>query len=187
MAVIRIKNMVCPRCIETVRETLVFLNVHILSIDLGEVVIDRELSGEELIQLQTKLISKGFELLEDRNAILVDKVKSTIIEHIHYNKGELKVNFSTVLSETLDQDYTKLSKLFSNAEGITIEKFINKQKIEKVKELIEYNELNLSEIAFHLNYSSLAHLSSQFKKETGMTPSTYKKLEHKERNTLDAL
>jgi AraC-like DNA-binding protein len=92
-----------------------------------------------------------------------------------------------VLSETLDQDYTKLSKLFSNAEGITIEKFINKQKIEKVKELIEYNELNLSEIAFHLNYSSLAHLSSQFKKETGMTPSTYKKLEHKERNTLDAL
>jgi AraC-like DNA-binding protein len=126
-------------------------------------------------------------LLEDRNAILVDKVKSTIIEHIHYNKGELKVNFSTVLSETLDQDYTKLSKLFSNAEGITIEKFINKQKIEKVKELIEYNELNLSEIAFHLNYSSLAHLSSQFKKETGMTPSTYKKLEHKERNTLDAL
>lgn len=90
MAVIRIKNMVCPRCIETVRETLVFLNVHILSIDLGEVVIDRELSGEELIQLQTKLISKGFELLEDRNAILVDKVKSTIIEHIHYNKGEAR-------------------------------------------------------------------------------------------------
>lgn len=184
---IYIKNMVCPRCIDSVKE--IFNNMHIetLQVELGEVTTTSPISTEDKQTLKTKIAERGFELLEDQHSKTIAQIKAIAVEQIHYNKESLTVNFSTFLSDKLNQDYTSLSKLFSSVEGITIEKYVLKQKIEKVKELIVYNELNLSEIAFQLNYSSVAHLSSQFKKETGMTPSAFKKLDKRERNTLDSI
>tara|TARA_R110001583_G_scaffold8896_2_gene41958 strand:- start:5265 stop:5804 length:540 start_codon:yes stop_codon:yes gene_type:complete len=179
--------MVCPRCIETVREIFNKLNIETSYIKLGEVSISENINDSQKTQLEEELATRGFELLEDHSSKTIVQIKAIVVEQIHYNKESLTVNFSTFLSEKLNQDYTALSKLFSSVEGVTIEKYILKQKIEKVKELIVYNELNLSEIAFQLDYSSVAHLSSQFKKETGMTPSAFKKLEKRDRNTLDSI
>jgi AraC-like DNA-binding protein len=179
--------MVCPRCIDSVKEIFNELDIETLIIELGEVTTTFGISPAEKTQLEEKLASKGFELLEDQKSKVIAQIKATIIEQIHHSKERLTVNFSTLLSDRLNQDYTNLSKLFSSVEGITIEKYVLKQKIEKVKELIVYNELNLSEIAFQLDYSSVAHLSSQFKKETGMTPTEFKKLKNRDRNTLDSI
>ena len=179
--------MVCPRCIESVQEIFSTLNIETLQVELGKVSVANPINQEQHQSLASKLQERGFELLEDHNSKTIAQIKATIVEQIHYRKEALTVNFSTFLSEKLNQDYTSLSKLFSSVEGITIEKYILKQKTEKVKELMIYNELNLSEIAFQLNYSSVAHLSAQFKKETGMTPSAFKKLENRSRNPLDSI
>lgn len=179
--------MVCPRCIDTVRDILIQLEIQTVHIELGEVITANAIDNQQKEILREQLKQKGFELLEDKTSKLIAQIKSILVDQIHHSTENLNVNFSTLLSEKLNQDYTSLSKLFSSVEGITIEKYILKQKIEKVKELIIYDELNLSEIAFQLNYSSVAHLSSQFKKETGMTPSAFKKLEKRNRNSLDSI
>lgn len=179
--------MVCPRCIDTVRDIFNDLNIETASIKLGEIVTSITITPFQIKHLEEKLSARGFELLQDKNAKIIAQIKVIVIEQIHYPKENLTINFSTLLSSKINQDYTSLSKLFSSVEGITIEKYILKQKIEKVKELIIYDELNLSEIASQLNYSSIAHLSSQFKKETGITPSTFKKMNERDRNPLDSL
>lgn len=179
--------MVCPRCIDTVRDIFHGLNIPVVSVQLGEVIAENEVSPNALEELDTRLKQRGFELLQSQKAKLISQVKSIIINQIHYNGEKLNVNFSTLLTQKLSQDYSSLSRLFSSVESITIEKFILKQKIEKVKELMSYNELTLSEISYKMGYSSVAHLSSQFKKETGMTPTEFKKMNNYNRTTLDEL
>ena len=184
---INIKNMVCPRCIDTVRNIFHDLGIPTSSIALGEVKITTELSQDKKTQLEEQLITHGFELLHDQKSKLIGQIKAIIIEQIHHNNKVLKVNFSTIITEKLNHDYSSLSRLFSSVEGITIERFILKQKVEKVKELLFYNELSLSEIAFQVDYSSVAHLSSQFKKETGMTPTEFKKMKKPGHHALDSM
>lgn len=179
--------MVCPRCIETVRRIFNDLHAELQSIELGEVKVNSKLSSGQLEQLSQNLLTHGFELLEDQKSKLINQIKSLIVDQIHYQKESLNINFSSLLSEQLNHEYTSLSKLFSSVEGITIEKFILKQKVEKVKELLFYDELTLTEIAFKMNYSSVAHLSNQFKKETGMTPSDFKRLRKPGHRPLDNL
>ena len=167
--------MVCPRCIESVREIFNELGIKAIDVKLGEVKTNEAIDDGKKDALEEKLKAHGFELLEGKKSKLIGQIKTIIIKEIHYSDKPLLVNFSTLLSENLHYEYSYLSRLFSSVEGITIEKFIVSQKIEKVKELLFYDELTLSEIAFRMNYSSVSHLSSQFKKETGMTPSEYKK------------
>lgn len=186
--VLHIKNMVCPRCIETVQNVLNEKGYNVQSIKLGEVEIDREPSEEQTEELSVLFQKKGFELLTDRKSKIIGQIKSEIIRIIHYNENEiLHVNLSNHLSNLIGADYSFLSNLFSSEEGLTIEKYAILQKIEKVKELLSYGELNISEIAFKMDYSSVAYLSSQFKKTTGMTPGQYKNLKEKNRNPLDQL
>jgi AraC family transcriptional regulator len=182
---ILIKNMVCPRCIEAVRESLEILKIPFESIELGKVSLDNPLSTDQYIKLSVLLESRGFELLKSKNSALISQVKSLIVDQIHYSEQVLGENFSTFLAEKLDHEYTSLSRLFSQVEGITIERYITRQKIERVKELLFYDQLNLSEIAFKLGYSSVAYLSAQFKKETGMTPSEFKRNHSDNRTCLD--
>lgn len=179
--------MVCPRCISAVKNIMDSLKIEYTSIKLGEVIIPEKLTKSELLTLSNALKLEGFELLEDSKSKIIAQIKSIIIQHVHQLNKNLKVNYSTILSQQLNHDYTYLSKLFSSIEGITIEKYIVKQKIEKVKELMFYNEKTLSEIAFLMNYSSSAHLSSQFKKETGMTPSQFKKSKHPNHQSIDSI
>ena len=184
---VNIKNMVCPRCIDAVENVFNDLNVEVLSVQLGEVVIENDLVASQKVQLSEALTAKGFELLEDQKAKLISAIKSIVIEQVFYKKENLSTNFSDLLSEKLNHEYSSLSRLFSSTEGVTIEKFILKQKIERVKELIFYKELTLSQIAYEVGYSSVAHLSTQFKKETGMNPSEFKKLKESRRNSLDSI
>jgi len=142
-------------------------------IQLGEVVLQDPLSAEQLQSVKIQLQELGFELLDDNRKQLIEKIKATVIDHIHYAEDE-KFIFSEVLAKELHKEYSILSKLFSETEGITIEQFVILQKIEKVKELLAYNEMNLNEISFKLGYSSVAHLSAQFKKVTGLTPTQFK-------------
>lgn len=159
----------------------------ILSIKLGEIHLEKGFTPPEMEQLKQGLDPLGFELLESQSSILISSIKTALVELIHHSDRHLKVNFSTYLADKLKKDYTYLSRLFSSVEGITIEKFITAQKIEKVKELIFYNEMTFTEIAFSLNYSSVAHLSAQFKKETGMTPSQFKAQGKQHRHPIDRL
>lgn len=182
---ILIKNMVCPRCIEAVKTSLNEEGISFESIELGKVSLSSPLKTDQKIALSKSLESKGFELLESKNSALISQIKSLIIEQIHHSDENLSENFSTFLAEKLQHEYTSLSRLFSQVEGITIEKFITRQKIERVKEFLFYDQLSLSEIAFKLNYSSVAYLSSQFKKETGMTPSEFKQNHFNQRKSLD--
>lgn len=187
MCKIYIKNMVCPRCITAVEKTLMDLEISFDSVVLGEVILRSPLCKGSEIGLKSKLSDQGFELLESNQSQLISQIKNIVINQIHHSKESLKVNFSTLLSEALNTDYSIISKLFSSEEGITIERFILKQKIEKVKELLFYNQLTLSEIAFQMHYSSSAHLSAQFKKETGMTPSAFKKMKKPGHQSLDSI
>ena len=182
-----IKNMVCPRCVESVRQVFLDLQIEVIEIQLGAVSISKKISKTQKKILQSKLAEKGFEWLDDKNTKLINEIKSIIIHEIHYQNEASPVNFSHLLSSTLNYDYAYLSRLFSSVEGRTIERFILSQKIEKVKELLTYNELTLSEIAFQMHYSSSAHLSTQFKKITGMSPSAFKKLQNQERQYLDKI
>lgn len=167
--------MVCHRCKLAVENELKKLNLHPLKIELGEVVLKEDkLSKVQQAELSNNLKQLGFELLDDKRKKLIEQIKTLIIQSIHYDKEQPKKNYSAFISENLHHDYSYLSKLFSETEGITIEQFIINQKIEKVKELLVYDEKNLSEIAYETGYSSVAHLSSQFKKVTGFTPTAFK-------------
>lgn len=177
--------MVCVRCIMVVRQELEKLTISATSITLGEVETRNIVDDQQLLQLRNNLSDLGFELLDDNKKKLIEKIKTVIIEQIHYNDADNKHNFSEILSHKLHKDYSYLSALFSDVESITIEKYIINQKIEKVKELLVYDELSLSEIAYKLGYSSVAHLSAQFKKTTGLTPSHFKRLGGIHRKPLD--
>lgn len=183
--ILNIKNMVCPRCIMAVERVFDELQIPVKSVRLGEVVTDEPVTGKQKEELDQKLQPLGFEVLESGKSALISKIKSLIIQQIHYPEEPLKVNFSTYLAEKLHHDYSYLSRLFSSIESVTIEKFITHQKIEKVKELLFYDELTLSEISYKLDYSSVAHLSAQFKKETGMTPTAFKKQNRPDHSLLD--
>jgi AraC family transcriptional regulator len=182
-----VKNMVCNRCINAVGNLLTELKIPYASIQLGEVLLQKEISQKQTDTLKGRLAELGFELLDDAKKKIIEKIKTIIIRHVHYNGGDQRFNLSEVLSLSLHKDYSYLSSLFSEVEGTTIEKYFINQKIEKAKELLVYDELSLSEIAFQLGYSSVAHLSSQFKKVTGLTPSHFKKLGTKSRISLDKL
>lgn len=179
--------MVCPRCISAVKSELENLNLDYTSVELGEVELETNILGIETKSTFAKNLKKiGFELIDDDNSRIVDKIKTVIIKYIHYDYKEIKVKFSEYLSDELKLGYSYLSNLFASIESTTIEQFVIKQKIERAKELLFYNELTLSEISYNLGYSSVAHLSSQFKKVTGMTPSAFKKLKDvKQRKNLD--
>jgi AraC-like DNA-binding protein len=184
---IYIKNMVCPRCIAAVNDIFKEMKVDVISIQLGQVIINCVLDDNQRTLLSKKLELNGFELLQDQKSKLINQIKTIIIDQIHHKNQRLNINFSTLLAEKLHHEYTSISKLFSTIEGITIERFILKQKIEKAKELLFYDELTLTEIAHKMNYSSVAHLSAQFRKETGMTPSEFKKLRKPSHHPLDSI
>jgi len=170
-----------------VKSELDKLGLHYVVIDLGEVEIKETIADEQRNKLKIALLKSGLELMDDKKAILIEKIKGVVIEMVHYSEELPKTNFSDFLSQKLNYDYTYLSNLFSEVTGTTIEHFIIAHKIERVKELLIYDELNLSEISYKLNYSSVAHLSAQFKKVTGLTPSFFKHLKNKRLTTLDKL
>ena len=177
--------MVSNRCKMVVKEELKKLGLHFILVDLGVVDIMENISEEQREHIRVALLSSGLELMEDRKAMLIEKIKTVIIEMIHYSDDLIKVNFSDFISEKLKYDYTYLANLFSEVQGTTIERFIINHKIERVKELIIYDELNLTEIAWKMHYSSVAHLSNQFKKITGLTPSHFKKIKDNKRTPID--
>ena len=168
-----------------VKSELEKLGLEYTTVKIGEANIKDQVPEEILEQLDVELRKSGLQLMDNKKSILVEKIKSAIIELVHYTDDQIKVNLSDHLSENLNHDYTYLANLFSEVKGITIEKFYLNHKIEKVKELIVYDELNLTEIAYKMHYSSVAHLSNQFKKITGLTPSHFKALKNKRRNTLE--
>lgn len=182
-----IKYMVSLRCKMVVRDELQNLGLNMVSVDLGMVEISGEMTPAQREQLSVNLLRSGLELLDDKRAILIDKIKNVIIEMVHYADELPNTNYSEYLSEKLGYDYTYLSNMFSEVKGITIQQFIILHKIEKVKELLLYDELTLTEISYKLQYSSVAHLSNQFKKITGLSPSFYKQLKQKRKNNLENL
>jgi AraC-like DNA-binding protein len=179
--------MVSNRCKITVKNELKKLGLHYIVVDLGEVEIMENITNEQRTRLKNALLSSGLELMDDKKAILIEKIKITVIELVHHTDEFVKVNFSELLSEKLNYDYTYLSNLFSEVQGITIEHFIISHKIERIKELIIYNELNITEIARKMNYSSVSYLSNQFKKVTGLSPFHFKKLNDKRRKSIEEI
>jgi AraC-like DNA-binding protein len=171
--------MVCTRCKMVVKSELERIGLHYSYVELGEVEIMGKITDQQLERLNASLRKTGLELIDDRKSILVEKIKAAIIELVHYNDEEIKVNHSDYLSQKLNHNYTYLAGIFTEIKGTTIEKFYLYHKIEKVKELLVYNDLSLTEIAYRLHYSSVAHLSNQFKKMTGLTPSHFKLLRNK--------
>lgn len=182
-----IKYMVSNRCKLLVKEELKKLGLHFILIDLGEVELMEPISDELIAQLKTALLASGLELIDDKKAVLVEKIKNVIIELVHHSEEVPKVNYSDYISEKLNYDYTYLSNTFSEIKGITIQQFIIVHKIERVKELLVYNELSLTEISYKMHYSSVAHLSNQFKKVTGLSPSHYLRLKEKRRQPLEEI
>lgn len=168
-----------------VKSELEKLGLRYVDVKIGEADIIEDVPPQQMEQLDFALRKSGLQVMDNKKSILVEKIKSAIIELVHYTEEQIKVNLSDYLSKKLQYDYTYMANLFSEVKGITIEKFYLTHKIEKVKELIVYNELNLSEIAFKMHYSSVAHLSNQFKKITGLTPSHFKALKDKRRDTLE--
>lgn len=185
MSTLFIKNMVCNRCIMVIENELSKLNIAIESIKLGEVTLEQEMNAQDREALEAALIPLGFEVIDNKKSRLIEQIKNAIVELVHYQNNESKSNLSDLLSEKLNHDYNYLSNLFSEIEGTTIEKYFIAQKIEKIKELLVYDELSLSEIAIRLNYSSVAYLSNQFKKVTGLTPSYFKQIREDKRKSLD--
>lgn len=178
--------MVCDRCKMVVKAELEKTGLHVTRVILGEIELkESELSPDQLSNAKTRLGNVGFELIDDRKTQIIEQIKIAIIELIHYQDDEIKIKHSEYLAQHLNYDYSFLSKTFSDEEGITIEQYIIHQKIEKVKELLAYGQLTLSEIAWQMGYSSVAALSSQFKKVVGVTTSEFKKGSDKSRNTLD--
>jgi AraC-like DNA-binding protein len=177
--------MVSLRCKMMVKEELLKLGLQYVIIELGMVEMLEDITDEQRTQLGINLLKSGLELLNDKRAILIDRIKNVIIEMIHYSYELPTVNYSDYISQKLNHDYTYLSNIFSEVKGITIQQFIIIHKIERVKELLLYDELNLTEISYKLNYSSVAHLSNQFKKVTGLSPTYFKKLKQKRKSTLE--
>lgn len=182
-----IKYMVSLRCKLLVEEELRRSGIRNSLIDLGVVTLQEEITPEQHEQLKTNLLKSGLELLDDKKSILIERIKNVVIEMIHYSEELPKVNYSDYISEKLGYDYTYLSNIFSEEKGITVQQYIINNKIERVKELLLYDELNLTEISYRLHYSSVAHLSNQFKKITGISPSYFKKLKLKHRGNLENL
>lgn len=182
-----IKNMVCGRCIKVVSEELGKLGIEYNSVQLGEVELTGTITNEKLEKLRVTLLENGFELIDDSRTKLIEEVKTLIIKSIYESNKPEEINYSNYLSKATGKPYTYLSSLFSSVENTTIEKFIIAQKIERTKELLVYDELTLSEIAYHLGYSSSQHLSSQFKKITGFTPSYFKELKEQKRQFIDKI
>lgn len=182
-----IKNMVCSRCKMVVKAEFEKLQIEPILVELGEIELEKPITATEKATLLKNLQALGFDLIDDKKSKTIDKIKTLIIDLVHHNNNELKTNLSDYLAQELHQDYNSLSNLFSEVENNTIEKYFINQKIEKVKELIIYNELSLSEIADILNYSNVAHLSNQFKKVTGFTPTYFKNLKNKKRIQIENL
>lgn len=180
-----IKNMVCNRCIMVVQQVFENLGYPPVRISLGEVETAQSLKDQELDPLKKTLTGYGFELIDEPKSRLIEKIKNTIIQSVHHNHEEMKVNYSEYIEDHLHRDYAYLSSLFSEVEGTTIEKYIINQKIERVKELLVYGELTLSEIADQMGYSNVAYLSNQFKKVTGLSPSHFKQVKENKRKPLD--
>lgn len=170
-----------------VKEELKKLDLHFVVLDLGVVDIMENISQETRILLKEGLLVSGLELMDDKKAILIEKIKNIIIEMVHFSDEMIKINFSNFLSEKLNHNYTYLANLFSEVQGTTIEHFIISHKIERIKELIIYGELNITEIAWKMGYSSVAHLSNQFKKSTGLSPSHFKQLKDKRRSPIEEI
>jgi AraC-like DNA-binding protein len=179
--------MVSNRCKMAVKEELKKLGLHFIVVDLGEIEIMETLTTEQHGELKAGLLASGLELMDDKRAVLIEKIKNVITEMIHYSDEVPKMNYSDFIAEKLDYDYTYLSNLFSEIKGITIQQFIIVNKIERAKELLLYDELNLTEISYKLNYSSVAHLSNQFKKVTGLSPTHFKLLKDKKRIPLEEI
>lgn len=179
--------MVSNRCKLAVKEALKSLGLHFIVVDLGEVEIMEDISMEQREEMKIVLLNSGLELMDDKRAVLIEKIKNVIIEMVHHTDEIIKTKFSDFLSNKLNHDYTYLSNLFSEVQGTTIEQFIISHKIERIKELMIYGELNITEIAWKMNYSSVAHLSNQFKKVTGLTPSHFKKLKDKKRMPIEEI
>src|ERR1035437_7962655 len=180
-----IKYMVSQRCKMFVKDELKKLGVHFIVVDLGEVEIMEDITDKQRKELNTALLVQGLELMDDKKAILIEKIKNAIIKMVHDADEGIKVNFSDFISEKLNLNYTYLANLFAEVVGTTIEQFIISHKVEKIKELIMYGELNISEIAWKMNYSSVQHLSTQFKKVTGLSPSHFKALKDKRRSPIE--
>ena len=177
--------MVSSRCKMLVKEELKKLGLHFILVDMGVVEIMENITPEQRQQIKIELLKSGLELMDDKKAMLVEKIKNVVIEMVHYSDELPKINFSDYLSEKLNYDYTYLANLFSEIQGTTIENYIILHKIERVKELIIYDELNLTEIAWKMHYSSVAHLSNQFKKQTGLSPSHFKNLKENRRKAIE--
>lgn len=182
-----IKYMVSNRCKIVVKEILKEMNLHFILVELGEVEIMETISDEQRELLKNELLESGLELMDDKKSILIEKIKTIIIQLIHHTEEDIKINFSDYLSEILHHNYNYLANMFSEVQGITIEHFIINHKVEKIKELMIYGELTITEIAYKMNYSSVAHLSTQFKKVTGLSPSHFKHLKNKRRNPLEEI
>ena len=186
--VLHIKNMVCDRCIMVVDQQLEALGFTVTDSVLGQVSIAEDANEQDLSKIQAAIKLLGFELIDEKRKQLVERIKNVIIGMVHHTDAqEIRINYSDYISSRLGRDYSYLSGLFSESEEITIEKYIINQKIEKVKELLEYDELNMNEIALQMGYSSTAHLSTQFKNVTGITPSKFKALGLKKRKALDRI
>jgi AraC-like DNA-binding protein len=184
---LHIKNMISSRCITQVEQILMDMGIDYSNVVLGEAQINQELSVIQELELKNKLRQTGLDMMDDHKTILSEKIKLIVIDMVHYSEESIKVNFSVYLSEKLNHNYTYLSNVFRSINGITIQQFIIVNKIERIKELLLYGEMNLSEISYKLNYSSIAHLSNQFKKVTGITPSFYKQSEGNMRIAIDNL
>lgn len=182
-----IKNMVCDRCIMAVRKALTDNGVTPVNVELGKAYVEGEISDEKKLKLKDDLQALGFELLDDRRHQTIEKIKTAIIKLVHYKDSHSQVNLSDYLQQELHQDYSSLSKLFSEYSSMTIERYYIEQRIERVKELLTYGELSLTQIAFKMNYSSVAYLSSQFKSVTGMSPSKFKQMQGISRKSLDKI
>jgi AraC-like DNA-binding protein len=179
--------MVSTRCKMAVKEELRKLGLHFIVVELGEVEIMENITTEQREQIKLALLSSGLELMDDKRSVLIEKIKNAVIEMIHHTDDIIKTNFSDFLSKKLGHNYTYLANLFSEVQGTTIEQFIISHKIERIKELIIYDELNITEIAWKMNYSSVAHLSTQFKKATGLSPSHFKQLKDKRRSPIEEI
>lgn len=177
--------MVCARCKMVVESEFEKLGLHTISVELGEVELKQELDDKQKEVLLVNLQTLGFDLIDDKKTKTVERIKNLIVDLVHHKNNDLKINLSDYLAKNLNQDYNSLSNLFSEIENTTIEKYFISQKIEKVKELLIYNELSLSEIADILNYSNVAHLSNQFKKITGFTPTSFKQSKDKKRIQIE--
>ncbi|MDQ3108472.1 MAG: AraC family transcriptional regulator [Bacteroidota bacterium] len=189
MTKIHIKNMVCNRCVSVVTNELQSLGMKVSHVGLGEAVLENVLTDEQHSMLKIAIEKHGFELLDDKKAKIIEQVKTLLIVLVHHNKEKKPghMRYSDYLEKQIGMDYTSLSKLFSETEGVTIEHFLISQKVERIKELLIYDEYSVSEIALEMEYSSVAHLSAQFKKFTGSTPSEFKKLHAHNRKSLDKI